>query len=159
MKLQATVIALYVACTAAFAPQANVKQSTALFGLFETISNMDLFAPNKGVNDYGARNKKNLATGKITDKSYVPAGLTAAEYEKIRNADAAKKQANYERNVKKAGVFTDYTEWYKKRGTDTSGEWKKSVTLGHRMAKTKYDWSGSKDNAMFVGLEAKPKKK
>merc|ERR1712083_777554 len=74
--------------------------------------------------------------GKITSNSYVPAGLTAAEYEKVRNGDAAKKAANYQRNVKKAGVFEDYTEFYTKRGTDTGESWNKGPTKGHRMAKT-----------------------
>lgn len=101
---------------------------------------MDLFNPVKDQNDYGARNKKKLVQGKISDNSYVPAGLTAAEYNKIRANEAAKKKANYDRNVKKAGIFTDYTEWYKKRGTDASQNWAKSVTKGHEMAKTKYDW-------------------
>ena len=66
--------------------------------------------------------------------------MTAAQYEKIRTQEAAKKKANYERNVKKAGVFEDYTEFYKKRGTDTNQAWAKSATRGHRMAKTKYDF-------------------
>jgi len=118
---------------------------------------MDLFAPNPDVNTYGARDKKKLSVGSIGSNSYVPAGLTAEEYNKIRNADAAKKAANYQRNVKKAGVFEDYTAFYTKRGTDTSEAWNKSPTKGHRMAKTKYDWSGSKDNAAQVGLAAKKK--
>ena len=81
-----------------------------------------------------------LAVGKIGANSYVPAGLSASEYQKIRDRDAQKKAANYERNVKKAGVFEDYTEFYKKRGTDTAQAWYKSPTRGHRMAKTKYDF-------------------
>lgn len=102
---------------------------------------MDLFDPVKDQNDYGARNKKNIAVGKISKgSSYVPAGMSADEYNKIRSNEAAKKKANYERNVKKAGIFVDYTDWYKKRGTDNSQKWAKSVTKGHEMAKTKYDW-------------------
>ena len=81
-----------------------------------------------------------LTQGKIGAGSYVPSGLSAAEYEKIRSQEAAKKKANYDRNVKKAGVFEDYTEFYKKRGTDTNQAWAKSATRGHRMAKTKYDY-------------------
>merc|ERR1740129_1056988 len=104
-----------------------------------------------------------LTRGKITDKSYVPAGLTAEQYTKLRKAEDKKKADNYARNVKKAGIFGDYTEFYRKRGTDISEGWAKSVTKGHRMAKTKYDWSGSQDNAQQVGLTAKekssPKKK
>ena len=68
--------------------------------------------------------------------------MTAAQYAKVRAEGAAKKATNYQKNVKKAGVFEDYTEFYKKRGTDTGDAWKKSINLGHRMAKTKYDWSG-----------------
>merc|ERR1711862_993689 len=123
------------------------KTNFALNGIFERIAGMDLFAPDTAVNTYGARDRKKLATGKITDKSYVPAGLTAEQYAKIRGADAKKK----------AGVFGDYTEFYKQRGTDTNESWSKSVTKGHRMAKTKYDWSGSQDNPEQVGLTAKPK--
>jgi uncharacterized protein (DUF2147 family) len=48
-----------------------------------------------------------------------------------------------------SGVFTDYTEWYTKRGTDLNGAWKKDVNLGHSMAKTKYDWSGLQDAKKF----------
>lgn len=78
-----------------------------------------------------------LKVGKIeAGKSYVPAGLSAAEYSKVRAAEAKKKADRYEKNVKKAGVFQDYTEWYKKRGTDLSQDWKKNKnTLGHTMAK------------------------
>merc|ERR1711862_270495 len=93
--------------------------------------------------------KKKIVTGKITEgKSYVPAGLTASQYNKVRAAEVKKK----------AGIFEDYTDFYLKRGTDNSESWAKSVTNGHRMAKTKYDWSGSDDNAAQVGLAASGKK-
>ncbi|KAL3943717.1 MAG: hypothetical protein SGBAC_002224 [Bacillariaceae sp.] len=130
-----------VGAVAAFAPQEAGRPSTEINSLFDNIANMDLFAPVKDQNDYGARNKKKIVVGKI-DKgsSYIPAGLTAEEYNKIRSTEAAKKKANYERNVKKAGIFVDYTDWYLKRGTDNSQKWAKSVTKGHEMAKTKYDW-------------------
>jgi hypothetical protein len=71
--------------------------------------------------------------------------LTAAEYQKIRDADDTKKASGYKKNVAKAGKFKDYTEFYIKRGTDISDAWKKSPTLGHDMAKTKYDFSGQVD--------------
>lgn len=71
--------------------------------------------------------------------------MSATEYNKIRNRDSAKKQANYQKNVAKAFKFQDYTDFYLKRGTDTKDDWKKSVTLGHTMAKTKYDYSGKQD--------------
>ena len=35
---------------------------------------------------------------------------------------------------------TQHTTHNTQRGTDTNSDWKKSVTLGHRMAKTKYDY-------------------
>jgi len=108
-----------------------------------TIFNMDLWKDRKDSNDYGARGKKKLAVGKISSgKSYVPAGLTAAQYNSVRGKDQAKKDKNYARNVAKAGKFEDYTDFYIKRGTDTKGSWIKDVTRGHRMVKTKYDYSG-----------------
>jgi len=76
--------------------------------------------------------------------------LSAAEYNKFRAAEASKKKARYEANVKKAGVFDDFTEWYAKRGTDVTQNWAKSVTNGHRMAKTKYDWSGLSDKPLWA---------
>ena len=86
-----------------------------------------------------------LKQGKLGKNSYVPAGLTKAQYQKVRAADKKKADSNYSRNVSKAGKFLGYDEFYLKRGTDLNGKWKKSVTLGHRMAKTKYDFSGEKD--------------
>ena len=80
-------------------------------------------------------------------KSYVPMGLSAQQYDSIRKGEAAKKDANYKKNVAKAGIFEDYTAFYTKRGTDTKQAWAKDVNLGHRMAKTKYDWSGKKVQA------------
>ncbi len=117
---------------------------------------MDLFAPKKDQNNYGARAKKNLDPAKLTDKSYVPAGLTKEQYEKARAADAAKKNARYAKNVAKAGKFQDYTAFYIKRGTDTTDAWAKTATKGHDMAKTKFDWSGKTNQApLQVGLAKK----
>jgi len=160
MKTSAFVIAASIASASAFVPSTQAPKTFALNGIFEKIADMDLFAPDKDVNTYGARNRKKAGTvGKINDNSYIPAGLTAAEYEKVRNGDAAKKAANYQRNVNKAGVFEDYTEFYVKRGTDTGESWNKGPTKGHRMAKTKFDWSGGKDAPAQVGLAAKNKGK
>jgi hypothetical protein len=100
-----------------------------------------------------------IVTGKITDKSYIPSGLTAAQYNDLRGAAVSKKKANYERNVKKAGIFEDYTDFYIKRGTDTKSSWKKDVTLGHRMAKTKYDWDKLSDKPLYVKTAEEKKKK
>eukprot|EP00980_Cylindrotheca_fusiformis_P002768 scaffold658_cov91-Cylindrotheca_fusiformis.AAC.1 len=133
-----------VGAVSAFAPQQVGRASTQQGALFDDIFNMDLFAPVKDQDAYGAYKKKKLATGKIGSGSYVPNGMTAAQYQKFRDQEAAKKKANYERNVKKAGVFEDYTTFYKKRGTDTSDKWVKSATRGHRMAKMKYDITDTK---------------
>jgi len=205
MKVTAVFVA-GLATVSAFAPSIpSARTSTELMAakkpasspekkpLFRSIFEMDLFAPVKDQNDYGARDKKNvswattstliepryffdniigdkirpfpflvficwsfantyylcrrsqLKVAKIGSNSYVPAGLTAAEYQKIRDADDTKKASGYKKNVAKAGKFKDYTEFYIKRGTDISDAWKKSPTLGHDMAKTKYDFSGQVD--------------
>lgn len=143
------VTAAAVASASAFAPQSPARTTTSLQAgkksIASRIFDMDLFKDVADQNDYGARGKKKLTTGNIGSNSYVPAGLSAAEYNKVRNNDLAKKNANYARNVAKAGVFEDYTDFYTKRGTDTAESWFKSVTRGHRMVKTKFDWSGAKD--------------
>ena len=149
------VFVAFVASVQAFVPAitSNTKcaSSTAQYALADRIFNMDLFSPNKDQNNYGARTKKNVKVGQLTTKSYVPSGMTLAQYEKIRKEQQKKKDENYQRNVKKAGVFIDYTDWYTKRGTELSGAWKKSVTLGHNMAKTKYDWSGTQEAKVYDG--------
>ena len=151
MKTSALLIAATVASASAFAPAPKAPQSTQLNeSLFKKISNMDLWAPVADSNDYGARGKKNIKTGSLTERSYVPSGLTKAQYEKIRADGDAKKAANYQRNVKKAGVFIDYTDFYLKRGTKEGGDWMKLPNLGHRMAKTKYDWSGEKVRLFWI---------
>ena len=161
MKTSALIIAGCVASASAFAPsQQSAGSSTQLFAekksFFSTVFDLDLFAPKKEQNDYGARNKKNLSVGSINaGKSYVPSGLTAEQFNKIRAADSKKKADNYAKNVKKAGVFEDYTEFYKQRGTDVGESWFKSPTRGHRMAKTKYDWSGEKDKPLYGKIQKK----
>ena len=99
-----------------------------------------------------------IKQGKLTDSSYVPTGLTKAQYEKIRSTEKKRKDDNYTMNVKKAFKFQDFTEWYAKRGTEEAGAWLKSVTLGHSMAKTKYDWSGTADAKMFESANIGSKK-
>jgi len=137
----------------AFAPlQSSGRVSVAQNALADRIFGLDLFDSEQ--NKYGARKKKNLAQGKLTDKSYVPAGLTKAEYEKIRKAEVARKQKNYEDKKKNAFKYTDFTEWYAKRGTELNQGWKKAVTLGHSMAKTKYDWSGTEEAKKFASTDA-----
>jgi len=86
-----------------------------------------------------------LKIGEITSNSYIPNGLSAKQYAELRKKEQGKKDSNYKRNVAKAGVFEDYTDFYTKRGTDVSQDWYKNKnTLGHRFAKTKFDWSGKK---------------
>lgn len=149
MKYFAAAFVSVLATASAFAPQmSNVRASTELAekkSFFKTVFDMDLFAPVADQNDYGARNKKQLATAKLGSQSYVPAGLTKAQYEAVRSGDDQKKNSNYAKNVAKAGKFLDYTDFYTKRGTDVTDAWNKSVTKGHRMAKTKFDWSGNTD--------------
>merc|ERR1719201_1214015 len=90
------------------------------------IFDMDLWKERADSNDYGARSKKRAVdgVGKVKqikkNVGYVPAGLTAAQYNSVRNKDQAKKDANYARNVAKAGIFEDYTDFYKRRGTDVN---------------------------------------
>ena len=146
MKVTALFLAATLATASAFVPATPATTSTTQLNesLFQKIANLDLWAPVADSNNYGARAKKAVKTGTLTDRSYVPTGLTKAQYEKIRADADKKKAANYQRNVAKAGVFEDYTEFYVKRGTDVGGNWMKLPNLGHRMAKTKYDWSGEK---------------
>jgi hypothetical protein len=157
MKYSALIALSLVASASAFTPASNGRSTSALSAekkpFFSQVFDLDLFAPVADVNDYGARKKKKIASGKITEKSYVPTGLSKAQYEKIRAAEIAKKEANYQKNAAKAGKFQDFTEWYKKRGTDISDAWIKGVTRGHEMVKTKYDWSGLGDKKLWATEE------
>jgi len=136
------IVAASIASASAFAPAPHGKSSTALNeSLFKKVSNLDLWAPVKDSNQYGARGKKNLKTGKLTKRSYVPSGMTKAQYEQVRKDTDAKKNARYSKNVKKAGVFKKFSAFYQKRGTKVGGEWMDEDNRGHMMCKTKYDWS------------------
>merc|ERR1711935_550023 len=145
-----------VASASAFAPtQTTPLSSTQLNeSLFKKLSNMDLWAPVSDSNDYGARGKKkSTSTAAMGNRSYVPSGLSKAQYEKVRAEADKKKDANYQKNVKKAGIFQDYTDFYMKRGSDENGSWMKLPNRGHDMAKTKYDWSGETDqNPAYTGV-------
>lgn len=150
MKCTSAIILATLISVSAFAPQQqSVRSTVAQNALADRIFGMDLFTPVKDQNNYGARKNKNLKVGKITEKSYIPNGLSKAEYEKIRAADQAKKDQKYQSAVSKAFKYQDFTEWYAKRGTELNQGWKKAVTLGHTMAKTKYDWSGTSDAKKF----------
>jgi len=166
MKVIGLFLALLVSAQA-FSPMVSGRASSSLAAkernsIFSRISNMDLFAPKSTQNDYGARNKKDMSVGKLSKNSYIPNGLTKAQYDKIRKNEQKKKSENYKKNVAKAGIFIDYTDWYLKRGTDNNDGWSKSVTNGHRMAKTKYDWQGTEESKFIEGAakeEGKKKKK
>ena len=94
-----------------------------------------------------------IKPGSLSAKSYVPDGLTKAQYKKLRADEQKKKEANYNRNAKKAGIFEDYTAFYTKRGTDTKQGWYKDPNRGHRMAKTKYDFDTDKDGKKYDGAK------
>lgn len=158
MKTTALLTFLLVTSASAFvAPQSTRTASvTELDALADRIFGLDLFDPSR--NKYGAREKKNVKTGSLTDKSYIPAGLSKSEYEKIRARDAAKKEASYKKNVQKAFKFEDFTQFYLKRGTTEGGNWLKAPARGHRMAKTKFDWSGTADAKPFAFVAPQAKK-
>lgn len=88
-----------------------------------------------------------MSVGKLGAKSYVPDGLTKAQYEAQRSKESKSKADNYQKNVAKAGKFLDYTQFYIDRGTDTNEKWNTDINKGHRMAKTKFDWSGKQEEA------------
>lgn len=69
--------------------------------------------------------------------------MSLADYQKVRAADDAKKAANYDKNVKKAGKFLGFDEFYLKRGTSEGGNWLNAAGRGHTFAKTKYDFEDS----------------
>ena len=95
-----------------------------------------------------------MKQGSITSgKSYIPTGLSAEQYKKVRAADQATKDVRYKKNVKKAGIFQGYDDFYMKRGTAEGGNWLKSAGKGHTFAKTKYDYSGDV-NAPMADMKA-----
>ncbi|KAG7360952.1 hypothetical protein IV203_036051 [Nitzschia inconspicua] len=151
MKVIAVLFSVMAVATA-FAPMTAGRAKTELKkSFFDAVAEMDLFTPVKTQNDYGARKSKNIKTAKLGSNSYVPAGLTAAEYQKIRDAEDAKKAANYEKNVKKAGKFLDFTKFYTQRGTDLNQAWAKQPGRGHTFAKTKYSFDTAKDGKKWDG--------
>lgn len=118
MKHTALVALLLASSATAFAPSSsNGRIDTSLSAKKQTepkkktlasrIFDLDLFAPVSDQNDYGARAKKKIVTGKITDTSYVPTGLTKAQYEKIRADEKAKKEANYKAKMAKVCLLVN----------------------------------------------------
>lgn len=154
MKTSLVVLSLAASASAFVPSTSSSRPSVAREALADRIFDMNLF--DKDNNKYGARDKKQkYKTGALTDRSYVPSGLTKAEYEAIRKKEVAKKEENYKKNVAKAFKYTDFSDWYAKRGTELAQGWKKTVTLGHTMAKTKYDWSGVADAKKFESTNTK----
>ena len=88
-----------------------------------------------------------LKDGSIGSNSYVPDGLTPEQYKQVRAQEKAKKEAKYAKNASKAGKFEDFTKFYLQRGTSEGGSWLKAPARGHRMVKTKFDWSGKKNDS------------
>lgn len=146
------VVALLVSSAAGFVPASNNGRevSVAQNALANKIFGLDLFDPQG--NTFGARSKKNLKQGKLTEKSYVPSGLTKAQYEEIRKKEQLAREKKYQEKAKNAFKFTDFTEWYLKRGTSLDFSWRKDVNLGHTMAKTKFDWSGKDPAKPFAAV-------
>jgi hypothetical protein len=147
MKIFVTLCSLLAAASSvsAFVSQSQLQQqvrthSVAREALADRVFGMDLF--NKEGNKYGARAKKDLKVKPLGSNSYIPNGLSKAEYEKIRAAEFAKKQANYQKKASVAFKFEDFTQFYLKRGTQEGGSWLKAPARGHKMVKTKYDWEG-----------------
>mmetsp|Transcript_22563 Transcript_22563/g.49208 ORF Transcript_22563/g.49208 Transcript_22563/m.49208 type:complete len:161 (-) Transcript_22563:252-734(-) len=151
MKIAAVFVSI-LSLAAAFAPQQQAaRSSTEVKALFDDIFGMDLFAPKADQNDYGARGKKNLKIGDVGSSSYVPNGLTLEQYKAVRNQDAQKAAARYQKNVAKAGKFLDFDKFYEQRGTSEGGNWLKAPGRGHTFAKTKYDFSGEQDDTKGWG--------
>jgi hypothetical protein len=65
MKTSAVLALGLVATTQGFAPvsQGRVANTELSVSFFDRIFGMDLFAPVKDQNEYGARNKKNVSNG------------------------------------------------------------------------------------------------
>ena len=63
MQFYAFVVTLVLVATVqGFAPQSQGRVGTQIQGsLFDAVAGMDLFAPKKDQNSYGARNSKNVS--------------------------------------------------------------------------------------------------
>lgn len=85
-----------------------------------------------------------LKAAKLGKNSYVPAGLTAAQYQKIRDQDEAKKNSNYQGYASKAFKFITLDTFTKAREVSKGDSIVKDVTRGHTMAKLKYDYESGK---------------
>lgn len=123
----------------------GVKSGTTVT---KAVFEMDLWAPVKDSNQYGARRQKSMAVGKLSKNSYVPAGMSKADYDKIRTNEKQAKTNRYNKYAAKKDEYGDFQDFYVARGTDKNAAWK-SVTNNHAMCKTKYDWQGDNDMAGF----------
>merc|ERR1711865_372770 len=128
-----------------FAPVAPSSTTTALQGsLFDGIAGMDLYAPKKDQNEYGARKKKKLSVGKIqAGKSYVPDGLTA-KHTKVSVPNNRRRRNRITPATLRRRVCLKITPTFTRSVVPISQDWAKNKnTLGHRFAKTKFDWAGT----------------
>jgi len=119
----------------------GTRVTTAIF-------EMDLWKPVSKSNEYGARRGKDIRQGKLAKNSYVPAGMSKAEYEKIRTTESRKKTDRYNKYAAVGEEYGDFQDFYAQRGTDSNAQWR-GTTNGHTMCKTKYDWQGDGDLAGF----------
>jgi len=120
-------------------PKDNTKIAQRIFG-------MDLWAPISKSNDFGARTGKKLQAAALGRNSYVPEGLSKADYMKVRNNDDQKKKKQYSKVMSKVGSSTSFYSWYKSRGTDKGDKWLDADGRGHAFAKTKYNWGAEDDD-------------
>lgn len=79
-----------------------------------------------------------LGPAKLGSNSYVPDGLTAAQYENIRQKEAAAADSSYSKWVAKAGKFMTLDTFTAARENSKGDKFTKDPTRGHRMAKLKY---------------------
>ncbi len=66
-----------------------------------------------------------------------------------------KKDDSYQKNTKKADAFQDCTVFYMRSVFDKNGYWLRLPKCGHKMAKTKYNWLGKKnDSPIWTNIKA-----
>ena len=80
--------------------------------------------------------------GKLTNNSYVPSGMSKAEYDKIRTKEKQSKEQKHNKYAGKKDEYGEFQDFYAQHGTDKNAAWR-------TMCKTKYDWQGDDDIAGF----------